>query len=412
MGYNLACILLLRLLRVKQLLATLNKTESGRVNYTMQGLLALEDGSVYTGTGWGAHGVQTGELVFNTSMTGYQEILTDPSYYGQIVTMTVPHVGNTGINLEDTESARVWVSGFVVRSLSPIVSNWRNRGTLDEYLKENNIIGLSDMPTRAIVRRIREKGAMRAAIAHGDAANDPAALIELARNAPSMNGANLVDDVTCDEPYHWTERSDPQWYAKHHYDPSGPLVVAYDLGIKRNILRMLTDRGLRVTVVPARTSWQEVMEMKPSGVFLSNGPGDPAAVDYAINNVQQLLGKVPVFGICLGHQILGLALGGNTEKMRFGHRGGNQPVKNLLTNVVEISAHNHGFAVTSDSNLNGAEITHINLNDNSVEGLRHVDLRAFSVQYHPESSPGPHDSLYLFDEFVKQVKAESQEEQV
>ncbi len=374
----------------------------------MQGLLALEDGSVYTGTGWGAQGVQTGELVFNTSMTGYQEILTDPSYYGQIVTMTVPHVGNTGINLEDDESARVWVSGFIVRALSPIVSSWRNRGTLDEYLKAHNVIGLSEMPTRAIVRKIRQQGVMRAAIAHGEAANDPASLIEMARNAPSMSGANLVDAVTCDEPYHWTERSDPKWYAQHHYDPAGPLVVAYDLGIKRNILRMLTDRGLRVTVVPARTPWQEVLALKPDGVFLSNGPGDPAAVDYAIANVQNLLGKVPLFGICLGHQILGLALGGRTEKMRFGHRGGNQPVKNLLTNTVEISAHNHGFAVTPDSNLNGAEITHINLNDNTVEGLRHVALRAFSVQYHPESSPGPHDSLYLFDEFVKQVKAASQ----
>lgn len=377
----------------------------------MQGLLALEDGRVFPGVGWGAEGVQTGELVFNTSMTGYQEILTDPSYYGQIVTMTVPHVGNTGINLEDIESARIWVSGFVVRSLSPIVSNWRNRGTLDAYLKENNVIGLSDAPTRAIVRHIREKGVMRAAVAHGEAARDVEALIEMARRSPSMDGANLVDNVTCEEPYNWTERSDPQWYARHNYDPNGPLIVAYDLGIKRNILRMMTDRGLRVTVVPAHTPWDDVMALKPAGVFLSNGPGDPAAVDYAIDNVKNLLGKVPVFGICLGHQILGLALGGRTEKMRFGHRGGNQPVKNLLTNVVEISAHNHGFAVTSDSQLNGAEITHINLNDNTVEGLRHEGLRAFSVQYHPESSPGPHDSLYLFDEFVNQVKAEAQEEQ-
>lgn len=375
----------------------------------MQGLLALEDGRTFSGEGWGAEGVQTGELVFNTSMTGYQEILTDPSYYGQIITMTVPHVGNTGINEVDIESERVWVSGFIVRSLSPIVSNWRNRGTLDSYLKANNVIGLSEMPTRAIVRHIREKGAMRAAIAHGEAAKDPAALIEMARNSPSMNGANLVDSVTCAEPYHWTERSDPQWYAKHYYDPAGPLVVAYDMGIKRNILRMLTDRGLRVTVVPAQTSAEQVMAMKPAGIFLSNGPGDPAAVDYAINNVRNLLGQVPIFGICLGHQILGLALGGQTEKMRFGHRGGNQPVKNLLTGHVEISSHNHGFAVTPDSDLSGAEITHINLNDKTVEGLRHTGLHAFSVQYHPESSPGPHDSLYLFDEFVKQVKNEQTE---
>lgn len=370
----------------------------------MHGLLALEDGTIFPGVGFGAEGVQTGELVFNTSMTGYQEILTDPSYHRQVVTMTVPHVGNTGVNLEDIESNQVWVSGFVIRSLSPVVSNWRNRGDLASYLKAQGVIGLTEVATRSLVRYIREKGVMRAAIAHGEAAQDPQALIAMARDSLDMSGANLVDEVTCDEPYHWTERSDPQWYQNHHYDPMGPLVVAYDMGIKRNILRMLTDRGLRVAVVPARTSWQEVLALNPSGVFLSNGPGDPAAVDYAIHNVKNLLGQVPIFGICLGHQILGLALGGKTEKMRFGHRGGNQPVKNLLTGIVEISAHNHGFAVVSDSDLSGAEITHLNLNDQSVEGLRHTGLGAFSVQYHPESSPGPHDSLYLFDQFVDHVK--------
>jgi carbamoyl-phosphate synthase small subunit len=372
----------------------------------MQGLLALEDGRTFAGVGFGAEGVQTGEVVFNTSMTGYQEILTDPSYHKQIITMTVPHVGNTGVNLEDIESDRVWVAGFIVRALSPIVSNWRSTTTLDNYLKDQGIIGLTDMSTRTIVRHIRSKGAMRAAVAHGEAANDPAALIEMARNTLDMSGANLVEEVTCTEMYHWTERSDPQWYIDHHYDSSGPLVVAYDYGIKRNILRMLTDRGLRVTVVPAQTPADEIMALNPAGIFLSNGPGDPSAVDYGIANVQQLVGKIPVFGICLGHQILGLALGGNTEKMRFGHRGGNQPVKNLLQDKVEISAHNHGFAVTLDSVLRGAEITHINLNDNTVEGLRHVELGAFSVQYHPESSPGPHDSLYLFDEFVDRVKSQ------
>jgi carbamoyl-phosphate synthase small subunit len=370
----------------------------------MQGVLALEDGRIFEGEGFGIEGVQTGELVFNTSMTGYQEILTDPSYYKQIVTMTVPHVGNTGINPEDVESARVWVSGFIVRSLSPVVSNWRNKGNLDAYLTEQGVIGLSEIATRALVRHIREKGVMRAAIAHGDAAGDTDALVELARSSMDMSGANLVDDVSCAEAYNWTERSDPQWYQNHHYDPAGPLIVAYDLGIKRNILRMLTDRGLRVTVVPARTSYADVLALNPDGIFLSNGPGDPAAVEYAIDNVRNLVGKKPVFGICLGHQILGLALGGQTEKMRFGHRGGNQPVKNLLTGVVEISSHNHGFAVTEDSDLSGAEVTHINLNDHTIEGLRHEELGAFSVQYHPEAAPGPHDSLYLFDEFVKRVK--------
>lgn len=370
----------------------------------MDGMLALEDGTLFPAVGFGAEGVQTGELVFNTSMTGYQEILTDPSYYRQIVTMTVPHVGNTGINPEDVESSKVWVSGFVVRSLSPVVSNWRNRGSLEDYLKSQGIIGLTEVATRSLVRHIREKGGMRAAIAHGEAARDPQALIEIARQSMDMNGANLVDAVTCAEPYNWTERSDPQWYHAHHNNAAGPLVVAYDLGIKRNILRMLTDRGLRVTVVPAHTPWSDVLALKPDGVFLSNGPGDPAAVDYAIDNVKNLLGKVPVFGICLGHQILGLALGGKTEKMRFGHRGGNQPVKNLLTGVVEISAHNHGFAITADSELSGAEITHVNLNDDSIEGLQHRELGAFSVQYHPEAAPGPHDSLYLFDAFVDQVK--------
>lgn len=372
-----------------------------------RGALVLEDGRVFMGRGFGAEGVQTGELVFNTSMTGYQEILTDPSYYQQIVTMTVPHVGNTGINLEDVESGRVWVSGFVVRSLSPMVSNWRNRGDLHEYLREQGVIGVSEVATRALVRHIREKGVMRAAVAHGEAAEDVAGLLERARSAPDMSGANLVDDVTTSEPYNWTQRSDPQWYQSHRYDPGGPLIVAYDFGIKSNILRMMTDRGLRVTVVPAQTSPREVLALNPAGVFLSNGPGDPAAVTYAIENIRELLGQVPVFGICLGHQLLGLALGGRTEKMRFGHRGGNQPVKNLLTDQVEISAHNHGFAVTPDSELRGGEVTHINLNDQTIEGIRHRELRAFSVQYHPEASPGPHDSLYLFDEFVRAVQGEA-----
>ncbi|MEO1644499.1 MAG: glutamine-hydrolyzing carbamoyl-phosphate synthase small subunit [Chloroflexota bacterium] len=369
-----------------------------------KGVLVLEDGRIFEGEGFGIEGVETGEVVFNTSMTGYQEILTDPSYYKQIITMTVPHVGNTGINKDDVESRKSWVSGFVVRSLSPVVSNWRNRGTLDGFLKDNGKIGLSGIATRALVRHIREKGVMRAAIAHGEEVSDTANLLKMAQESLDMSGANLVDDVTTQEAYNWTEKSDPQWYTDHLYDPDGPLIVAYDYGIKSNILRLMTDRGLRVRVVPAQTAADEIRALSPAGVFLSNGPGDPAAVDYAIDNVKNLLGDMPIFGICLGHQILSLALGGETEKMRFGHRGGNQPVKNLLNDKVEISSHNHGFAVSEGSDLDGGEVTHVNLNDNTIEGVRHIGYKAFSVQYHPEASPGPHDSLYLFDEFVEAVK--------
>ena len=370
----------------------------------MQAALALEDGRIFPGEGFGAQGVETGEIVFNTSMTGYQEILTDPSYCRQIIAMTVPHVGNTGVNLEDPESARVWAAGFVVRSLSPIVSSWRHRGDLAAYLKDQGIIGVSGVATRALVRHIREKGVMRAAVAHGQAAKDSKALVDRARHSLDMSGANLVDAVTTDEPYHWTEGSDPQWHPGHPRSAEGPLIVVYDFGVKRNILRMMTDRGLRVKVVPAQTAAADVLAMNPAGLFLSNGPGDPAAVDYAIASVKSLLGRLPIFGICLGHQILALALGGRTEKMRFGHRGGNQPVMNLASGEVEIATHNHGFAVSSDSDLGGGEITHLNLNDSTVAGLRHVGRRAFSVQYHPEAAPGPHDSLYLFDEFVDAVQ--------
>ncbi|MDE2855541.1 MAG: glutamine-hydrolyzing carbamoyl-phosphate synthase small subunit [Chloroflexota bacterium] len=371
----------------------------------MKAVLVLEDGRVFPGEGFGAEGISTGEIVFNTSMTGYQEILTDPSYHRQIVAMTVPHVGNTGVNLEDPESAKVWAAGFVVRSLSPIVSNWRNRGDLASYLEGNGIIGISSVATRALVRHIRELGVMRAALAHGREAADIDRLVETARSSPDMAGANLVDDVSVEAPYDWAEASDAEWYSKQRETVTRPLVVAYDYGIKRNILRMMTDRGLRVKVVPAWMPPAEILSMEPAGVFLSNGPGDPAAVDYAIANVQSLLGQVPIFGICLGHQILALALGGATEKMRFGHRGGNQPVKHLASGEVEIASHNHGFAVSADSNLDGGEVTHLNLNDNTVAGLRHGRLRAFSVQYHPEASPGPHDSFYLFDEFVDAVSA-------
>ena len=366
----------------------------------MKAALVLEDGRVFPGAGFGARGVSTGEIVFNTSMTGYQEILTDPSYHRQIVTMTVPHVGNTGVNLEDPESGKVWAAGFVVRALSPIVSNWRGRGDLASYLRAQGIVGVAGVATRALVRHIREKGVMRAALAHGEAACDIDGSLAIARAAPDMSGANLVDEVTAVRAYDWAETSDANWYGRTGGGKTGPLIVAYDFGIKRNILRMLADRGLRVKVVPAWTPAADILAMAPAGVFLSNGPGDPAAVDYAIVNARALLGKLPIFGICLGHQILALALGGSTEKMRFGHRGGNQPVKNLETGHIEIAAHNHGFAVSADGDLAGGQVTHLNLNDNTVAGLRHRGLRAFSVQYHPEASPGPHDSFYLFDEFV------------
>ncbi len=375
----------------------------------MDACLALEDGRLFPGTGFGVEGVTTGELVFNTSMTGYQEILTDPSYHRQIVTMTVPHVGNTGVNPEDVESDRIWLAGFVVRALSPVVSSWREQGALADWMQEQGVIGISDVATRALVRHIRAQGVMRAAIAAGPAARDLEALVEQARNAEDMSGANLVDAVTTQEPYNWVGHSDPQWYRGDQQEASGPLIVAWDFGIKRNIMRMMADRGLRVTVVPAVTSAEEVLALKPDGVFLSNGPGDPAAVDYAIRNVRDLIGRVPLFGICLGHQILALALGGKTEKMHFGHRGGNQPVRNLMTGVVEISSHNHGFAVSEDSQLSGAEVTHINLNDNSIEGIRDAARAVYSVQYHPEAAPGPHDSLYLFDEFVTRVLRVAQE---
>ena len=375
----------------------------------MKAALVLEDGRVFTGEGFGARGVSTGEIVFNTSMTGYQEILTDPSYHRQIVAMTAPHVGNTGVNLEDPESNKVWAAGFVVRALSPIVSNWRGRGDLASYLRSQGIVGVAGVATRALVRHIREKGVMRAALAHGEAASDHHGLLEIARAAPDMSGANLVDEVTVSRAYDWAETSDASWYDRRSHGAPGPLIVACDFGVKRNILRMLADRGLRVRVVPAWTPAADILAMAPAGVFLSNGPGDPAAVDYAIANARALLGKLPIFGICLGHQILALALGGSTEKMRFGHRGGNQPVKNLETGHVEIAAHNHGFAVSGGSELAGGQVTHLNLNDKTVAGLRHRSLRAFSVQYHPEASPGPHDSFYLFDEFVAaaQLQAET-----
>jgi carbamoyl-phosphate synthase small subunit len=356
-------------------------------------LLVLEDGTLWPGQGFGAAAEAVGEIVFNTSLTGYQEIVTDPSYHGQIVTLCTPHIGNYGVTPEDDESDRVWAASLVIRSLSPVVSNWRARQSLADYLAERHIPAISEVDTRALVRHIRSHGAMRAAVSTSDP--DPARLLALARAAPDMNGLDLAQEVSCAAAYVWrgSETVQVKGSAECH-------VVAYDFGIKRNILRLLAARGCRVTVVPARTTAAEVLALEPDGIFLSNGPGDPAAVTYAIEAVRQLLGRRPIFGICLGHQILALALGARTYKLKFGHRGGNQPVQEIESGAVQISSHNHGFAVAADTLPPGVTVTHVNLNDNCCEGLAAPDQAAFSVQYHPESSPGPHDSAELFDRFL------------
>lgn len=365
-------------------------------------LLALSDGNVFEGMSIGAEGEATAEVVFNTSMTGYQEVLTDPSYKGQIVVMTYSQQGNYGTNEEDIESWRPWVEGFVVKEASRIASNWRSAETLTEYLKRHNIVALAGVDTRALTRIIRTEGAMNAVLSTTD--SDPASLVEKARASAGIIGRDLVKEVTTEKPYHWTERL---WSLEGGYiRPGEPLkernkyrVIAYDFGIKRNILRNLAEVGCDVTVVPASTKAEEVLGMEPDGIFLSNGPGDPEPVTYAHENVRNLLGKKPIFGICLGHQILSHALGGRTFKLKFGHRGANQPVKDLSTDKVEITSQNHGFAVDSDSLKGVAEVTHLNLNDKTVEGLTHKEYPLFSVQYHPEASPGPHDSQYLFRRF-------------
>ncbi len=369
-------------------------------NASHPALLALADGTLWPGVAFGARGERTGEVVFNTSLTGYQEILTDPSYHGQIVVMSQPHIGNYGTNPEDDESARAWAAGLVVRAASPTVSNWRANSTLDDYLRERGVPGLTEVDTRALIRHIRDHGAQNAALSSTHP--DPAHVIALARSAPDMNGLDLAREVTCAEPYHWAAGDGLGFQADRHTNAGRSYhVVAYDYGLKRNILRLLAAHGCRVTVVPATTTAEEVLALAPDGVFLSNGPGDPAAVDYGIAAVRALLGRVPIFGICLGHQILGLALGGETYKLKFGHRGGNQPVQHLPTGRVEISSHNHGFAVRAENLPEGVEVTHRNLNDGCVEGLRAPALRAFGVQYHPEAAPGPHDARYLFDSFIE-----------
>jgi carbamoyl-phosphate synthase small subunit len=372
----------------------------------MDGILALADGRTFKGTLFGATEEAEGEVVFNTSMSGYQEVLTDPSYCGQMVVMTSPLIGNYGINPEDFESDRPYLSGFIIKELSGVPSNWRSTGTLDEFMKKYNVVGLQGIDTRALTRHIRDHGAQQAVISN-DLSNIDA-LIQKAKQSPSMEGKDLVQQVTCKEPYGWSEGD---WDLRTGYaDLSNNrqnenfFVVVYDFGIKRNILRRLTQVGCKVKVVPAATSAEAVMKMKPDGVFLSNGPGDPSAVSYAIQNVRDLVGKVPIFGICLGHQILNLALGGTTYKLQFGHHGGNQPVMDLRRQKVEITSQNHGFAVDDKTGNDDVEITCINLNDQTVEGIRHKKYPVSSVQYHPEASPGPQDSSYLFQDFVSLMK--------
>jgi carbamoyl-phosphate synthase small subunit len=361
--------------------------------------LVLRDGRVFRGEPFGARGETSGEVIFNTAMSGYQEILTDPSYRGQIVAMTYPMIGNYGINEEDVESRRPWASGFIVRECSPVASNFRAGMSLDDYLKRHGIVGIQGIDTRALTRHLRDHGAQEGIIS--STAAEPGPLLERARQLPGLVGRDLVAEVTAAEPYGWSEGL---WELGRGYvAPPAPRfrVVAYDCGIKFNILRQLRMAGCDVTVVPAGTPAEAVLERRPDGLFVSNGPGDPEGVPYLIASVRTLLGRLPIFGICLGHQILGLAGGGSTYKLKFGHHGANHPVKDLATGKVEITAQNHGFAVEPDSAArHGWEPTHVNLNDGTCEGLRHREWPAFSVQYHPEASPGPHDANYLFHRFT------------
>ncbi len=366
-------------------------------------LLALADGRVFRGEACGATGEAQGEVVFNTAMTGYQEILTDPSYRGQIVCMTYPLIGNYGINAEDMESRRPWVNGFIVKEACPFPSNWRGRMRLEDYMREQGLVGIQGIDTRALTRCLRDHGAQDGIISTVEL--DAERLVERARALPGLVGRDLVSEVTVDRPYGWNEgRWDP---ARGYLPPPAARwrVVAYDSGIKQNILRQLASLGCAVEVLPAWTPAAAVLEKEPDGVFLANGPGDPEGVPYLVESVRELIGRVPIFGICLGNQILGLAFGGATYKLKFGHHGANHPVRDLLSGRVEITAQNHGFAVDPESVAPfGLEETHVNLNDRTSEGMRHRELPIFSVQYHPEASPGPHDAHYLFHRFVEMME--------
>jgi len=372
----------------------------------MQATLALEDGRIFAGEGYGAPGECLGEVVFNTSLTGYQEIATDPSYAGQIVVLTNPQIGNYGTNQADNEAAKPYIEGLIVREFSAVSSNWRSEQVTDEYMERYKVPVLADIDTRALVRHLRTHGVMRGVISTAE--TDPAKLVAKARSIRKMDGTDLARVVSTKTAFSFDDsdgrnQTDDALLADPNMQETGkPLlhVVAYDFGIKLNILRMLTREGCRVTVVPAETRADEVLALKPDGVFLSNGPGDPEPVDYAVKAIQEMMGRTPIFGICLGHQLTGLALGGKTYKLKFGHHRGNHPVKNMTNGKVEITAHNHNFAVDPESiNANEVELTHVDLNDNTLEGLRHKTLPLFSVQYHPEAAPGPHDSHYLFRDF-------------
>jgi len=358
----------------------------------MKAYLALEDGRIFKGLSFGAEGECDGEVVFNTSLTGYQEVLTDPSYRGQIVTMTPPLIGNYGVNRGDEESRKLWLGGFVIRELSGIVSNWRSESDLDTYLRDQGILGIHGIDTRALTKHIRLAGALKAVLSTVD--GNPVTLVEKARHSPGLVGRDLVTEVTCERPYEYALKP-------------GRRVVVFDFGVKRSILDQLSARDCSVLVVPARTPAEDVLALKPDGIVLSNGPGDPEALDFAVRAIRKILaaGTVPVFGICLGQQLLGLALGGRTYKLKFGHHGGNHPVKDVTRDVIGITVQNHGFNVDA-ATLDPAEveITHVNLNDGTVEGFRHRRLPAFSVQFHPEAGPGPHDGRYLFDRFLGMMK--------